>query len=63
MLMNRVIAAAALAATVWGVKRWLDHRYVQIAPGARNPTETWENEGGALYPHAGGSLETSQVAR
>ena len=63
MLLNRVIAAAAVAATVWGVKRWLDHRYVQIASAARSPTETWENEGGALSPHAGGALETSQVAR
>ena len=61
--MHRIIAAAALAAARWGLKRWLDHRYVQIGHAARNPTETWENEGGALSPHAGGSLETSQVAR
>jgi hypothetical protein len=68
--MNRVIAAAALAAAAWGVKRWLDQRYVQIAPAQRNQTETWENEGGALSPHAAGTLsthaaglETSQVAR
>jgi hypothetical protein len=60
--MNRIIAAATLATALWAVKRWLDHRYVQIGHTVRNPTETWENEGGALSPHAG-SLDTSQVAR
>ena len=48
--MNRIIAAAALAAALWALKRWLDRRYVQIGHAARNPTETWENEGGALSP-------------
>ena len=61
-VMNRIIAAAALMAAFWGLKRWLDHRYVQIGHAARNPTETWENEGGALPPHPAG-FETSQVAR
>ena len=51
--MHRIITAAALAAALWGLKRWLDHRYVQIGHTARNPTETWENEGGAVSatPH------------
>ena len=56
--MNRIIAAAALTAALWGLKRWLDQRYVQIGHTKHNPTETWENEGGALSPHTTG-LETS----
>jgi hypothetical protein len=57
-MMNRIIAAAALTAALWGLKRWLDQRYVQIGHTKHNPTETWENEGGALSPHTTG-LETS----
>jgi hypothetical protein len=57
--MNRIITAAAVAAALWGLKRWLDHRYVQIGHAARNPTETWENEGGALSPSSTGT-ETTQ---
>jgi hypothetical protein len=60
--MNRLIAAAMLAGVVWGLKRWLDYRYVQIERSARHPAETWENEGGALPPHPAG-FETSQVPR
>ena len=48
--MHRIIIATAHAAVLWGVKRWLDHRYVQVAHAARAPTETWENEGGAVAP-------------
>lgn len=48
--MHRMITATALAAVLWGLKRWLDHRYVQVAHAARAPTETWENEGGAVTP-------------
>ena len=48
--MHRIITLAALAAVLWGLKRWLDHRYVQIGHAARSPTETWENEGGAVAP-------------
>lgn len=60
--MKSIIAVAALGAAIWGLKRWLDRRYVQIGHTARNPTETWENEGGALHPHPAGP-ETSQVPR
>jgi len=48
--MQRIIAAVVLAAALWGFKRWLDRRYVRIGHAARNPTETWENEGGSLSP-------------
>lgn len=60
--MKSIIAAAALGAALWGLKRWMDRRYVQIGHAARDPTETWENEGGALPPHPAGH-ETSQVPR
>ena len=50
--MNRIVAAAALAVGLWGLKRWLDQRYVRIPPTPHNPTETWENEGGALLSPA-----------
>jgi hypothetical protein len=46
--MNRIIAAAALAAAVWGLARWLDRRYARLRKEPHNPTERWENEGGAL---------------
>ena len=48
--MHRIITAAALMGILWGLKRWLDHRYVQGEHAARHPTETWENEGGAVPP-------------
>jgi hypothetical protein len=48
--MHRIITAAVLTAVLWGLKRWLDHRYVQVGHVARNPTETWENEGGTVSP-------------
>jgi hypothetical protein len=59
--MKSIIAAAALGAALWGLKRWLDGRYAQIGHTV-HPTETWENEGGALPPHPAGH-ETSQVPR
>jgi len=46
--MHRILTAAALVAALWGLKRWLDHRYVQVGHAARHPTETWENEGGTV---------------
>ena len=46
--MHRIIIATALAAALWGLKRWLDRRYVQVGRATRNPTDTWENEGGAV---------------
>jgi hypothetical protein len=46
--MNRIIAAAALTAALWALIRWLARRRVPIADATRDPTETWENEGGAL---------------
>ena len=60
--MKRIVAAAALAAAFWAIKRWLDHRYLRIASVTRDATENWENEGGALAPRPAG-LETSQAAR
>ena len=50
--MNRIIAAATLTIALWGFKRWLDHRYVRIPPAPHSPTESWENEGGALLSPA-----------
>ena len=50
--MNRIIAAATLTVALWGLKRWLDRRYVRIPQAPHNPTETWENEGGALLSPA-----------
>lgn len=60
--MHRIIAAAALAAAFWALKRWLDRRYAQIGHAARNPTETWENEGGALSANSPG-FEPSRAPR
>jgi hypothetical protein len=48
--MNRIIAAAALTAALWALKRWLARRRVPNAHATRDPTEAWENEGGALSP-------------
>jgi hypothetical protein len=60
--MKRIVTAAALAATFWALKQWLEYRYSRNPRGSREPTESWENEGGALAPHPSG-LETSQVPR
>ena len=49
--MNRIFAVVALATAVFGLKRWLDQRYLRVPQRPRNPTETWENEGGAVAPH------------
>ena len=46
--MNRIVAAAALTMAIWGIKRWLDQRETRIARAPHNPTEAWENEGGAV---------------
>lgn len=46
--MNRIIAAAALGFAVLGLARWLDRRYARVHPEPHNPTERWENEGGAV---------------
>jgi hypothetical protein len=45
---NRIIAAAALAAAVLAIARWLDLRYARVPAEPRDPTESWENEGGAV---------------
>ena len=50
--MNRILAAATLTVALWGLKRWLDARYVRIPRAPHSPTETWENEGGALLSPA-----------
>ena len=46
--MNRIVAAAALAVAIWGIKRWLDQLGARMPIAPHNPTETWENEGGAI---------------
>jgi hypothetical protein len=46
--MNRFIAVAALTGAVWAVAHWLDRRSARTHLEVRNPTERWENEGGAL---------------
>ena len=60
--MYRIFTAAALAASLWTLMRWLDSRTARTLRAPRAPTESWENEGGALAPHPAG-LETSQVPR
>ena len=60
--MNRIVTAAALAAALWGFKRWLDQRYVRAPALVRNPTESWENEGGALVTHPA-RFDAPQVPR
>ncbi len=64
--MNRIVTATLIAAATtaasWAVRRWLDDRYAPRARPARQPLESWENEGGALAPHHV-AIETSQVAR
>jgi len=46
--MNRIIAAAVLTVAIWNLARWLDRQYARAHPELRDPTERWENEGGAL---------------
>ena len=46
--MNRIIAAAAVTIAVWGLTRWLGRQFVRNRPEPHSPTESWENEGGAL---------------
>ena len=60
--MKRIVFAAALAAAFWGLQRWLDRGRRRAAQATLHPTESWENEGGALAPNPAG-LETSQVPR
>jgi flagellar motor component MotA len=60
--MKRILAAAVLAAAIFGIKRWMDQRYPRIAQRHRNPTESWENEGGALQADPA-QFETPQAAR
>jgi hypothetical protein len=50
--MNRIIAAVALTVAIWSVARWLDRRYAAHQSEPHNPTERWENEGGALSSSA-----------
>ena len=59
--MNRIIAAAALSIAVWGLARWLDRRYARARPEPHNPTERWENEGGAVSSPAW--TQSSQAPR
>ena len=60
--MKRIVAAAAVAVAVWGIKHWFDHYRRRAASSPHHDHESWENEGGALAPHPMG-LETSQVPR
>jgi hypothetical protein len=60
--MNRILAAAALAVALYGIKRWIGQRSTQIDQRHRNPTESWENEGGALQADST-PFDTTQVAR
>ena len=60
--MKRIVAAAAVAVAVWGIKHWYTYHRNRTSKAARHETESWENEGGALAPHPMG-LETSQVPR
>jgi hypothetical protein len=60
--MRKLLAAAAIAAASWAIRRWLDSRSMRERLVRKPPVETWENEGGALAPHHA-AVETSQVAR
>ena len=60
--MKRIVTAAAVAVTVWGIKHWYTYHRNRMSKPPRHETESWENEGGALAPHPMG-LETSQVPR
>ena len=46
--MNRIVAAAAITVAIWGITRWLEQRSARMPAAPHNPTETWENEGGAV---------------
>ncbi|MEO8303274.1 MAG: hypothetical protein ABI724_04085 [Betaproteobacteria bacterium] len=59
--MSRILAVAALATAIFGLKRWLDQRYLKVPQRPRNPAESWENEGGAVAPHPT-TLDTPAVA-
>lgn len=59
---KRLVTAAAMAAAVWALRRWIEYYRARTARLPAHPTESWENEGGALAPHPAG-LETSQVPR
>jgi hypothetical protein len=48
MIMKHIFIAATLATAFWGLTRWLGRRHGQFAKSTRYPTESWENEGGAL---------------
>jgi hypothetical protein len=61
-VMKRIVAAAAIAAVLWVLKRWRDYERARLMRAHPHATENWENEGGALEPHPAG-LETSQVPR
>ena len=60
--MKRIVAAAAVAAALWGIKHWYDYHRRRSGRSPHHDTESWENEGGALAPHPMG-IETSQVPR
>jgi hypothetical protein len=62
LIMKRLITAAALGAALWGIKRWLDQPYVRAPQVTHHPTESWENEGGALAPRSE-PAEATQVPR
>jgi hypothetical protein len=59
--MNRIVAAAALTVAVWSLTRGPDRRYVRAHSEPHNPTERWENEGGALSSPAW--TQSSQARR
>jgi hypothetical protein len=61
-VMKRIVVAAAMAAAVWGLRRWIDYQRARMTRMPAHSTESWENEGGALEPHPAG-IETSQVPR
>jgi hypothetical protein len=50
--MNRIVTAAAIAVALWGLKRWLDQGRARSPIAQHSPTETWENEGGAVSSRA-----------
>ena len=60
-VMNRIIAAAAVAIAVWGLTRLLGRQFVRNHPEPHSPTERWENEGGALSSSAW--TQTSKAPR
>ena len=59
--MNRIITAAALTVALYGVKRWFDRRNFQLRVAPPNPTESWENEGGALPTRKAGAQTAALV--